>query len=267
MKNEKFYEAMENINDELILGAIEEPKRKIHPIKKIKWTVLAAAIALLLAVPVVAEVFGFTLSFNESGDYWEATTNTSFALEEYSEEVRKVKGQEYFVMQNMTEAEEFIGIDMPDNAVIEKAYPFYVQMDFFSKGYPQRVHCDVFVGENEGNLLVASAEAWYVFKDYKDEGIVADDIIANVFYKAVCDRNPSGHTSGYGFEVDENSSESEKYVTTSGRECEIVLINGEFEYREKAFTVVDRIFVVIEVSGNDKEEVRKTITEILDAYN
>ena len=66
MKNEKFYEAMENINDELILGAAEEPKRKTHPIRKIKWTVLAAAIALLIAVPVVARTFELTVNRQES---------------------------------------------------------------------------------------------------------------------------------------------------------------------------------------------------------
>ena len=132
MKSEKMLNAMENINDELIIGAMEEPKmKKFHSIGKIKWTVLAAAIALLVAVPVMAEVFGFSLDFSETDKYLDVNTNAVFAAEEFSEEVRAVKGQEYFVMQDMAEAEEFIGINIPDNAVLEKAYPRSVQMDFF----------------------------------------------------------------------------------------------------------------------------------------
>ena len=116
--------ALEMINaldDEFVLSAMEEPKAKIRPLKKLRWTAVAACIALLLAVPVMAEVFGFTLDFDANKNHWEANTNARFALEEYSEEVKSVKGQEYFVMQDIFEAEEFLGIDLPDNAVLEKS--------------------------------------------------------------------------------------------------------------------------------------------------
>ena len=49
--------ALEMINaldDEFVLSAMEEPKAKIRPLKKLRWTAVAACIALLLAVPVVA---------------------------------------------------------------------------------------------------------------------------------------------------------------------------------------------------------------------
>ena len=90
MNSEKFYEAMENINDELILGAIEEPKRKINPIRKIKWTVLAAAIALVIAVPVLAKNFGITLANNEEIGYWDVyNEDARYALNEFSPELLK----------------------------------------------------------------------------------------------------------------------------------------------------------------------------------
>jgi hypothetical protein len=261
-------EMINDIDDEMLLSAIKktEKKKNILRFGKLRWTAVAAAIALVVAVPVVAEVFGFNIDFTENGKRIEISTNAVFAAEEFSEEVRAVKGQEFFIMQDMEEAEDFIGINMPDNAVLDEAYPDYVQIDFFSEGNPQRVHCYVFVGENEGNLLTASTEAWYIFGDYETEGIKADDITATVNYKAVCDQNPSAYISGYGFEIDGIYPESEKYVTPSGRECDIVLYNS-YEFRAKGVTVVDRILVVVEVSGNSREDVFETVTEILDAYN
>ena len=88
MNSEKFYEAMENINEELILGAIEEPKRKFGTVKKLRWSVLAAAIALLVAVPAVAKSFGITLAHNEEYGYWDVyNEDARYALDEFSPEL------------------------------------------------------------------------------------------------------------------------------------------------------------------------------------
>ncbi|MBQ4118637.1 MAG: hypothetical protein IJD08_06580, partial [Oscillospiraceae bacterium] len=88
MNSEKFYDAFENINDELLLSAAEEPaKRKTLPFGKIKWSVLAACVALFVAVPAVAAVFDIELSFFEGG--WGAQTEAYIPIEEFSEEVRK----------------------------------------------------------------------------------------------------------------------------------------------------------------------------------
>lgn len=261
-------EMINDIDDEMLLSAFEKPaeKKTVLRFGKLRWTAVAAAIALLVSVPVVAEVFGFSVAFHENDKKLEVSTNAVFAAEEFSEEVRAVKGQEYFVMQNMEEAENFIGINMPDNAVLDKAYPYYVQMDFFSEGNPQKVHCSVFVGENEGNLLTATAEAWYVFEDYENNGFGPDDVAVSVNYKAVCDRNPSSGTAGYGFNLDGLTPEIEKYITPSGRECEIALYEG-YGFDAKGVAVVDRILVIVEVSGSEKEAVFETVKAILDAYN
>ena len=259
-------EMINDIDEEMLLSALKKPAEKKNVLRfgKLRWTAVAAAIAILVSVPVVAELFGFNIDFDESGKNIHIYTNAVFAAEEFSEKVRAVKGQEFFVMQDMAEAEDFIGINMPDNAVLEKAYPHYVQIDFFSEGNPQRVHCNVFVGENEGNLLTASAEAWYLLEN--PENSSPDDVDVCVQYKAICDQNPSGEISGYGFNIDDATPEIEEYITPSGRECEIALYEGYY-FHAKGVTVVDRILVVVEVSGNSKEAVCETVTEILDAYN
>ncbi len=243
---------MENIHDELILGAVKEPERKFHSVKKLRWTAVAACLALLLAVPVVAEVFGFTLSFNESGDYWDADTNAVFAPEEYSEAVRKVEGQEYFVMQNMTEAEEFIGIDLPDNAFLENAGPMLIEKEYFSDGSPKTVHCDVFVDDNNGNYFETHTNAYYRYG--------TNDIFVTYY-------TFSEYSGGFSYKYNGHGSVSEEYVTPSGRKCGIIIFEGEPGYKEVAVAEVNRVLVMVNVSGYDKEAVREAITEILDAYN
>ena len=255
--------ALEMINaldDEFVLSAMEEPKAKIRTFKKLRWTAAAACIALLMAVPVMAEVFGFTLDFDANKNHWKANTKARFALEEYSEEVKSVKGQEYFVMQDIFEAEEFLGIDLPDNAVLEESEKRFVKTEFMESGIEQEVHCDVFVGENEGNLLVANTNAWYNYNH-------GSGITINITYYTVCAENPIEGGGGFGYLLEDKLSESEDYVTPFGRECKIVSIEGEYDYEEMAVTEVNRVLVSVMVHGQNKESVRNVVTKILDAYN
>ena len=250
-------EAINNLDDDIIFSAMEEPKAKIRPFKKLRWTAVAACMALLMAVPVMAEVFGFTLDFDAIQNHWSANTNARFALEEYSEAVRAVKGQQFFVMQDMSEAEEFLGIDMPDNAVLEKSEKKFVKTEFNESGIEQEVHCDVFVGENEGNLLGTHTDTWHSFGENT----------VNISYHTICKENPIEGGGGFGYLLEDKLSESEDYVTPFGRECKIVSIEGEYDYEEMAVTEVNRVLVSVMVHGQDKESVRNVVTEILDAYN
>ncbi len=252
--------ALEMINaldDEFVLSAMEEPKAKIRPLKKLRWTAVAACIALLLAVPVMAEVFGFTLDFDANKNHWEANTKARFALEEYSDEVKSVKGQEYFVMQDIFEAEEFLGIDLPDNAVLEKSEKRFVKTEFMESGIKRELHCSVSVGENEGNLLGTHTDTWHSFGENT----------VNVSYHTICEQNPYENGGGFGYGLEDELSKSEKYINKYGRECKIVSIEGEFDYQEMAVTEVNRVLVSVMVYGQDKESVRNVVTKILDAYN
>ena len=250
-------EAINNLDDDMIFSAMEEPKAKIRPFKKLRWTAVAACMALLMAVPVMAEVFGFTLDFDAIQNHWSANTNARFALEEYSEEVKSVKGQEYFVMRDIFEAEEFLGIDLPDNAVLEESEKRFVKTEFMESGIKQEVHCSVYVGENEGNLLGTHTDTWHSFGENT----------VNISYHTICKENPIEGGGGFGYGLEDELSKSEKYITPSGRECEIVSIEGEYDYQEMAVTEVNRVLVSVMVYGQDKESVRNVVTKILDAYN
>lgn len=252
-------EMINDIDDEMLLSALEKPaeRKKLLRFGKLRWTAVAALIALLVAVPVMAEVFGFTLNFNAIQNRWSANTNARFAIEEYSGEVRNVKGQEYFVMQDIFEAEEFLGIDLPDNAVLEKSEKRFVKTEFMESGIEREVHCSVYVGENEGNLLGTHTDTWHRFGENT----------VNVSYHTICEQNPHENGGGFGYSLEDELSKSEKYITPSGRECEIVLIEGEYDYQEMAVTEVNRVLVSVMVHGQDKESVHAVVTKILDGYN
>ncbi len=257
-------EMINDIDENLIVNALEEPKkgRNTVPFGKLKWTALAACLAVVMAVPVFAEIFGFTLMFDENDKIWNADTNARFAFEEYSEEVQNVKGQEYFTMQNMEEAEKFLGIDMPDNAVLKTAEPKFVDTEYLSNGNKQETHCDVFVGENEGNLLGAYTEAYYYLGEEPERNLV------NVNYFTVCEQNPyeNGGGFGYGVEYAFTDGESVIYTSSSGREWAVVSFESEYDYEEMGVAEVNRVLVAVRVYGLDKESVHASITAILDAY-
>lgn len=250
------------MDDDMIRSALEEPteKKTLLRAKNLRWLAAAACLAALIAIPVAAAAFSsFTLDFDAGKNAWSADTDGRFALEEYSEQVQSVKGQEYFPMQDLTAAEEFLGIDLPDNRFLEGLSPKFMDREYFSSGESTQVACDVYVGENEGNLLGTHTTAFYHNRN----------ALVMVTYSTVCEQNPHENGGGFGFYVDGSNSESEKYVTPHGRECEIVTIHSEYEYdfQEKAFTVIDRALVVVEVYGSSQGIVRETITNILDAYN
>ena len=68
-------EIMNDLDDEFVLSAMEEPKAKIRPFKKLRWTVAAACMAVLLAVPAVAQAMGLTLEFDSEVNAWKAETD------------------------------------------------------------------------------------------------------------------------------------------------------------------------------------------------
>ena len=171
MNSEKFYDAFENINDELLLSAAEEPaKRKTLPFGKIKWSVLAACVALFVAVPAVAAVFDIELSFFEGG--WGAQTEAYIPIEEFSEEVRKAAEEQkpeaaIYIMGSLSEAEEFLGIDFPENELLERRSPRGVHYNYINaegeEVTEEWVCCSVDVVKDENGMLVStSAKAYFL---------------------------------------------------------------------------------------------------------
>ena len=59
-------EMINDIDDEMLLSAIKKPEKKKNVLRfgKLRWTAVAAAIALLVSVPVVAETLRLETEYN-----------------------------------------------------------------------------------------------------------------------------------------------------------------------------------------------------------
>ena len=143
--NKNALEMINNIDDEMILSAMETPKakEKILSFKKLRWTAVAACVALLMAVPAVAQAIGLTLEFNPEANAWNAETDGRFAENEYSKEVREITGQKMFIHESLDEAEKFIGKTAPSQDEFrsdaakkgERISPQWMPDDIGTKGF------------------------------------------------------------------------------------------------------------------------------------
>ena len=273
MKNEKFYEAMENINDELILGAAEEPKRKTHPIGKIKWTVLAAAITLLIAVPVVALTFELTVNRHESG-YWDVyNEDARFALDEFSpelleraEEIDNPEGIEIYPFIGKTRTEEFLGIKLPDNPALRiSALRMLHRVDEEGKTIASGNYRVVLGKGQIDKLIRVSVMTMYWFPGGRTEYIDYDFITEEMPFE----------NAGHSWEEDgrfHSSEEPETYVTENGRKC--VLVKQEHKgpefstekYGYLGFVMIDRINIRVDIRCASYDEARERVIEILENF-
>lgn len=253
MKNKKFYEAMEGINDELLLEAIEEPKRKHRPLRKIKWTFLAAAIFLLASVPVVAEVFELDYSFNETAKTYDYTTNAKIKESELSEELRNsiTKEINYFFFDSLKEAEEFIGISFPKNRALVAKSGFSTDENGNETEFRYKVY--VIANENkEAESVTCNFFTWN------------GDVISYIFTtdKASFD----GGLFFYKNSGDQRSSEPEKYITSAGYECFITNVFSNGCFHSSGILVVNRTLVKISSLGNTVANAKENLIEKLELF-
>lgn len=254
MNSENFYDAFENISDELVLGAFDEPKKNFHSVKKLKWTVLAAIIALFVSVPVLAEVFNVNFFYNEVADSYDFVTNARIKETELSEELRSAaaEGQRSFFFKYMDDAEEFIGIDFPDNRyLIAKAGTIYTDPE----GNESVSSYHVIVNTNEKNEIINVMCSFF--------SIGYD----HVMYEFITDK--SKHDGGafiYKDSEKQHSGEPEIYTTAAGYECIITNVFGNNIVEARGYLTIDRAFVVVSSIGNNVFEARENLIRKLEAF-
>ena len=270
MNNEKFYEAMENINDELILGAIEEPKRKFGTVKKLRWSVLAAAIALIIAVPVVAKSFGITLAHNEEYGYWDVyNEDARYALDEFSpellekaEEMDNPEGMEFILFSSIRDLEDFLGLELPRNKAL-KAYHLSTAYMKNNAGEEMQGRYRVMLGKGQTENLIRVAVGTSYYEP--------DGINIMVDYDFITEKMPF-ENAGHAWEEDGrfySSEEPETYITENGRECVIVkqehkgTNSSETKCGYVGFVMIDRINIRVDVRGGSYDEARERVIEIL----
>ncbi len=264
-------EALEKIDEELIIGAAKEPEiQKIRPIKKTRWVALAAALALLFSIPAIAVGLGFTTKQQESG-VWDAyNENIRFALDEFSPELLE-RAKESGVYQEelfggVYSAEEFIGQKLPKNSTLDPAQLMEIY-DYNENGKPTKGGT-YRVGFGTG-LEAEELIRVLVFSYYKTGGRYE-----MVQYDFITEAMPYNNAGFAWHDEDEftKSESPETYIAPDGRECIII----KQEHKEMAeygqgcgyigMTIVDRVFIQVEVRCTSFEEAYSRVTEIIDNF-
>lgn len=265
MKNEKFLEAMENINDELIFSAMEEPaaKAKTKPFGKIKWTVLAACLAIVLAIPTVAYIKGYTTSYDDENNVYWGSTNYKLHTSDFNEEILEYPGGDY-KMLSINLAEKFLGTPLPNNIVLDCA-----QKNKIWHGDPEKdkdaegSHCWVHLSVNKetGKLTGVSVYACFVNEKY---------VSITTNYNTVTE-NSINEGADFGIKYDgfEDKAPQETYINAAGRTFDVtVFTDGNGEESITAITDIDGYLVYVYFSGGESSEaLRETMVEVLEAYN
>lgn len=254
---------MENINDELILSAMEEPvvSAKTKPFARIKWSVLAACLALALAVPAVAYVIGYTTSYDDENNAYWAETNYKLNASDFNENLSGYTTGGY-PMEDMASAEAFLGTPLPDNKVLESAGKNNIYISESETGEnAEGSHCWVHITVEDGSVI--SADVWANY--YLSEKTVS----VGTYYVASTDKNIN---DGAGFGIQHNGfrekTGNETYVNAAGRIFDLTVFEDSDGRKSiTAYTDIDGYLVCVDISGIDRDSVRETAIEILEAYN
>lgn len=258
---------MNDLDDEIIMSASKSKKASANPFKKIKWTVVAAAIALFAAIPAAAYALGFTAFLNENQSAWEAYSFERFAVTEYSEDIQSLNESVRKSFLTLDEAKSFFGIDLPKNSIIETSEAKFIanetaenEMEVIfaeTDAADGNVleHACVYVGIDDGKLLAA-----HIFSFYKTENSHVE-----ITYSAVCEENPYENGGGFAVEL-KNNEKSESYISENEREFIIVTQKGNDFYEKTAFTEINGLLVTVDVIGVDEEKIEADLFEIIEAY-
>lgn len=267
MKSEKLLHAMGELDDELVSGAMQMPMEngKTARPRRVRWMILAACLCLLLAVPAMAWSENLQFRFFPEAGRWEADTQYRFPLSAFSRDLREKAAENgtgfvRYPMDTMAEAADFIGVSLPENALLAQAEPAMMFLEF-EDGEQMQTHCLVYLANGSDQKLMAvqaEAEYWYEETD------------VHVLYSMVTECNPYENGGGAGVTFDDlPENEPQTYMSASGRECVMAFTYTGYEnfgYMGYGYVVVDGILVQLQVRHVSEETVRDTLPRLLDAF-
>lgn len=273
MKSERLLNAIGKIEDTLVEDALEIPEKSVDSPKKFlkntsnKWfkrIAIAACFFMVISVPVLAIEHGLRLKFMQSQHKWSVNTQGRFPLEAFSEEVLEIVealGTEdgMYSMNTLEEAEEFLGIQLPENTLLEKMPQEPIEQEW-SDGKQVSGNTITYLFNGIQSGFVA---AW-VYSDYRYKGM---DVWVN--YQLVTELNPYEDGGGVSVEIKGDESEQilETYVTTSGRECSIIYSgHGEYSYAAYAYMDIDGILTEVQIRHGSLESIENMVKAVMDGY-
>ncbi len=267
MKSERLLNAIGENDDELILEAMVMPSESQNPkqIRWIKYGALAACLCLLLVLPIAAasnnemlvDIFAdMTGWYIHSKEYY---TDRDFSKEVRSLSKELAGEQTYLPMDSLEQTETFLGIAIPDNPRLSETIKDEVHIEVEVNG--QRIRydtpCLVYLAFDE-NGAVTAADANAAFR--------YGQMHLYVMYRIPTVDAVSKGGGGIGG-IDANITETQSYITSSGRECAVIYTStGDGIFSGYGYTVVDSILVELSLIGRSEEEIQQAMTEVLEEF-
>lgn len=258
---EKLLMAIGGADERLIEEALEiRVKRKPSVLR---WVAVAACVCLLLASPVVAAMVGSLVELWPSDKTVSYHINERITIDSLSEEVAEAfDGQKKTVlryqMDTLEEAEEFLGVELPENEILSGADPKHFER-ITDEGEVLRQSCLLYLfGNDEMGLTSFNIDAYFQI----------DNVYAFVMYRAATEQMPYENGGGIGFDVEQ--FDREDYITEEGLSAVIYKrytgVDPLVNWSGYAVTTVDGYLVHISVNAPTEQEVVDTMKTLLDAY-
>ena len=274
MKSEELLNAIGKLNDSMIEEALEKPVKtadskkwfvKVAGGSWLKRAVVAACFCLMISMPVLAIGQGIRLEFMKEQHKWSVDTQGRFPMEAFSAEVLKLAetlGSEdgMYSMDNVEEAEMFLGIDLPENTLLEKIPQKWMEQEWADGRKVSGNVITHLINGVEGDLVGVWINHAY---RYMGNGVW-------VSYKLITELNPYENGGGISVEIHDSlgiqEQELEKYVTASGRECSIIYSKHGEACGGYAYMDIDGILTEVQIHCDTEESIRISIKEIMDAF-
>lgn len=262
MKKEQLLFAMDGIREDLIADAMEAPKRTIRPVW-VRWAAAAACLCLLFASPVGAAMGESLEKFINNSGHMEFFTSERLNTMELSPEALAAFPEEegqtnYITLDSEADAEAFLGIELPDNPVLQASTWDELHWETAS-GEVFDSHCIVTLstGDKPEPYCVDAELA------YRMGGVPID-----VMYRLPTEKNPYDNGGGVG--IDLQGYDAVEYIDAEGRTWDLYI--EEYEYGSLSACALSKVngtltWINIYHSYNlSTETLTNLMIEIMEAY-
>lgn len=272
MKNDRLLNAIGNINDSLIEEALQIPvknaKKQMHCSGKMQYSwfkrlAIAACVCLVFSVPVLAIGQILSVKFMPEQHQWDVTTQGRFPMEAFSKEALRqaeALGTEdgIYSMNDKSEAEEFLGISLPENTLLENANKVMINLELTNGEQVSGNTITHLFNNNESKLVSVWVQSRYL--------CYGTDV--EVSYQLVTELNPYENGGGLGMEIkDEYQKQTmENYVTAAGRDCTIIYSDNGNHCTAYAYMDIEGILTEVVARDVETENISACIKQIMDAY-
>lgn len=274
----KIQEAMCFLDAQLVQEAAMPAARKK---RKFRTVLIAACLAAMCVIGVAAVSGGLLVKFYHNGNlpdsmptglqgvdaYYEVSGNEKLPLERFSDELltcaeEQGAGNQLYLFDDLVAIEDFLGLDFPENPILEQATPVSTNVTAHEGGETLNAPGNVWLSNDwEGRLITVKA---YYTCNTQNGWISLSASAATV-------NNPNGSIGSVGVDYEGGKvlrQKSETYQTASGRECTIVRTQRSITKGWDIYSWFEQDGYVLRLSLSAPEETaaQNEMKQLLDAF-